>query len=217
MSAESVTTTVDDVDTVTEYAVNSFMCIRDMSTTDPLGGFCMEANINGTNFDTYTWAMNDTDFTSKIAAPATIIMTANASTTASIENNRRSWGFGLLTTDADNPAMANPALTDATAAGSGPITSLITQADPTKREFKGFGMINCTLTTISMDCINWVVSEAGETAMKPTAESTALRKGGYKRFAEGSPVAFYWFDGRDISAATQPLLYTTDDVELPPS
>ena len=70
MSAESVTTTVDDVDTVTEYAVNSFMCIRDMSTTDPLGGFCMEANINGTNFDTYTWAMNDADFTTKIATPA---------------------------------------------------------------------------------------------------------------------------------------------------
>lgn len=212
MSAESVTVTVDDVDTVTEYAVNSFMCIRDMNATtaDRLGGFCMEANINGTNFDTYTWAMNEADFITKVETPAAAIIAANASTTASTENNRRSWGFGLLTTDADNPAAADPALTDATAAGSGPITSLITQTDPTKREFKGFGMINCTLTTISMDCINWVVSEAGETAMKPTAESTALRKGGYKRFVEGSPVAFYWFDGRDISAATQSPLYKTD-------
>lgn len=41
-----------------------------------------------------------------------------------------------------------------------------------------------------MDCINWVPSTAGAAVVDATT---------YTRYAEGSPVKFWWFDGRDIS------------------
>ena len=177
----------------------------------------MEANINGTNYDTRTWVMAGADFTTKIVTPAATIIAANATGTASSSNNVRDWSFVTNTDDGTTPSQGSPAM-DATyllTNGSGELTENITQTDNAQREFKSFGVMNCTLTTIKMDCINWVVSAAGETAYKGTVVESAKvdKKGGYKRWGEGDSVDFYWFDGRDlsnaaISAGGRPDLYT---------
>lgn len=51
-------------------------------------------------------------------------------------------------------------------------------------EFKSFGVMNCSLTTVTMDCINWVVAKTKE------------EDGGFVYWDEGQSVKFWWFDAR---------------------
>ena len=76
-----------------------------------------------------------------------------------------------------------------------------------------------------MNCINWVVSEKAQTdpdakgqQCTTTSTTDANNKvtttttcntslsykalGGYKRWSEGDPVTFYWFDGRNLDKTT---------------
>lgn len=47
--------------------------------------------------------------------------------------------------------------------------------------------MSCVLTSITMDCKSWVIASSKE------------EDGGFKNWANGTKVAFWWFDGRDIS------------------
>lgn len=64
-------------------------------------------------------------------------------------------------------------------------------ANSTPDKFKSFELMNCTLTTVSMVCTNWIPTSAGETAYADGL--------GFKTWVEGSPAIFYWFDGRDLN------------------
>ena len=61
-----------------------------------------------------------------------------------------------------------------------------TAEDPTDpAEFSAFKVANCSLTTIKMDCRNWVVKESKEDT-----------DAGLIHYTEGLSVKFWWFDGR---------------------
>jgi hypothetical protein len=70
-----------------------------------------------------------------------------------------------------------------------PVAVPVVTADTVAKtgDFKSFEVMNCTLNSISMDCRQWVPGSTGEA------------DGGYKMYAHGTSVKFYWFDGRDIS------------------
>jgi len=46
--------------------------------------------------------------------------------------------------------------------------------------------MNCSLTTVKMECINWVTKAAKEA------------DGGYKNWSHTDPAKFWWFDGRSM-------------------
>ena len=51
--------------------------------------------------------------------------------------------------------------------------------------FLSFEVMNCTLNSIKMECINWVASSTYD------SDNTNTK---YNRWGEGSPAKFYWFD-----------------------
>ena len=57
--------------------------------------------------------------------------------------------------------------------------------------------MGCTVTSVSMTCLNWLPSTAGETAFA----AGDLAQAGHKRYSAGDSVKFWWFDGRDLSDA----------------
>jgi hypothetical protein len=59
-------------------------------------------------------------------------------------------------------------------------------------KFYSFEVANCAIDSISINCINWVVTSTAE------ATTDFSDVGGYKNLAEGSTVKFWWWDGRDL-------------------
>jgi len=64
-------------------------------------------------------------------------------------------------------------------------------ADPA--EFLAFGVMNCSLTTVKMECINWVTKDAKEA------------DNGYKNWSHTDPAKFWWFDGRSMDTQEDPV------------
>ena len=54
--------------------------------------------------------------------------------------------------------------------------------------------MGCTVTSVSMTCLNWLPSTAGEAAFA----SGGTAQAGHKRYSAGDSVKFWWFDGRKI-------------------
>ena len=77
----------------------------------------------------------------------------------------------------------------------------------TNINFKGFQVAGCTVTSSTLNCLNWIPSTAGVTYF---AEGGTGPQGGHTMYGEGSPVKFYWFDGRDLSDAN---IYPTDSYD----
>ena len=150
------------------------MCIEDNSTTDSKGALCAEANIDGQVFAVKTWTIPAADI-GKLDDAYTLI---NAGSTYDYLQNLR---FNTTTTSTDDAAISDPVISE--------ITDNVKETDSTIREFTGFGVLNCSLTSSTMDCINWVRSETG------------AADGGYPRWAESTPVTFWWFDARNLSSA----------------
>ena len=65
-------------------------------------------------------------------------------------------------------------------------------------DWASFQVMNCEITTISMECINW---------LPVTAD---VETEGYPAFREGDSVQFYWFDGRNMADTTDYPLDTYD-------
>ena len=62
----------------------------------------------------------------------------------------------------------------------------LTEETPSSPEhFKSFKVANCTLTTVKMDCTNWVIKAASESTTD-----------GLVNWSSGNKVKFWWFDGR---------------------
>jgi len=98
----------------------------------------------------------------------------------------------------DNATAANLYVTDfdfvGTSVTSPALTATAEEVDASNDSgnFVSFEVANCTLGSISMDCINWVITSTAE----ETTEFSDI--GGYKKWAEGDSVKFWWWDGRDL-------------------
>ena len=89
--------------------------------------------------------------------------------------------------DASPPAIAQT-VTDfsfaSTTYGGNSISPVVETPDA-PAEFSAFKVANCSLTTIKMDCVNWVRKESKESATD-----------GFVNWSAGDSVIFWWFDGR---------------------
>ena len=66
-----------------------------------------------------------------------------------------------------------------------PSISPVVETPDAPAEFSAFKVANCSLTTIKMDCVNWVRKESKESATD-----------GFVNWSAGDSVTFWWFDGR---------------------
>jgi len=98
-----------------------------------------------------------------------------------VENDAEANAAALRKLDFEGTTVTDPAITEtAVGVGAGAATST----------WKSFQVGNCVLTSITMTCTNWVAATGKEA------------DGGYQRWDAGIPVAFWWFDGRDLSDTT---------------
>ena len=63
--------------------------------------------------------------------------------------------------------------------------SPVVETPDSPAEFSAFKVANCSLTTIKMDCVNWIRKESKESDTD-----------GFVNWSAGDSVKFWWFDGR---------------------
>ena len=113
------------------------MCVEDESTSTNRGAWCAEANIDSSTgqklYNTRTWRLSYTDVQTKLDGYAP-------------DNDRslKNFAFGSVT-------VTPPALTE--------VAESVLSTD----NYKSFQVLNCSLTSTTMQCLNWVVSEEGQT------------------------------------------------------
>jgi len=129
-----------------------------MSASD--GGVCMEAIIGASTNEVNTWRIPASTKDAVFIDAATITYGGTP---------------GELTTDWDFTTK------------TGDVLNLIAETPSSPAEFKAFGVANCSLTTIKMDCINWVGKDGSD------YEDPLL---GRHSWTTGDSVTFTWFDGR---------------------
>lgn len=128
----------------------------------------MEAFITDGVYSTKTWRLL------AAAVDTKLVLWDNTTPTSNLTVK----DFGFSTTDVTSPALVETASAVDVGSGTG--------------NFVSFEVANCTLDSISMNCINWVVTTTAENKAAFTAE------GGYKKWSEGDNVRFWWWDGRDL-------------------
>ena len=115
----------------------SFMCVEDESVIDTnRGAWCAEANITSSTGQT----LYNTRTWRLSATDVTTKLDAYAPSDRSLKN------FSFAST-----TVTSPALTE------------IVEAVDSILNYKSFQVINCSLTSTTMQCLNWVVSEEGQT------------------------------------------------------
>ena len=74
---------------------------------------------------------------------------------------------------------------------SAPPTGVTLKAEDkdTPGNFKSFQVLNCEVTSVTMDCTNWAVKS-----------DQTNNVGGYHYWEADTTVTFWWFDGRDLTA-----------------
>ena len=150
-------------------ATKSFMCYTSASK----GGVCMEAEIGDSENTVTTWKLTDAQVESKLTAPF-----AAYSYEASPNGT-------IGPTDTLDQAVIDYVFFDTDMSGDATEDIFATVEDPATPEFfLSFGVANCSLTTIKMDCINWVVKE------------TKAVDGVDTHYKGGDSVTFWWFDAR---------------------
>lgn len=73
--------------------------------------------------------------------------------------------------------------------------------DVTPFAFLSFEVMNCSLNSIQMNCINWVASS--------TYDAENVDNTIYNRWSNGSAAKFFWFDPEVV--LTEAILVTYDD------
>ena len=150
----STAATDSDPDTATK----SFMCITKGTT----GGVCMEAIIGASENTVNTYYIPGASIATKLTDPQAAITIQSGADL--ITNETTDYLFAATT-------VASPAVS-------------VTAEDPSSpAEFKAFGVANCSLTQVKMDCLNWV-AKASDSAT------------GVVNWSSGDSVTFFWFDGR---------------------
>ena len=122
-----------------DNTTQSFMCI----TSSSKGGVCMEAIIGDSENVVNTWYLGSSDIATKLTTPQSGIDLDPTNTT--LNDQTTNYMFSTNT-------LYEPALT------------LVEETPTSPVHFKSFKVANCSLSTVKMDCTNWVVKSSKEDA-----------------------------------------------------